>query len=99
MRTILWCIQIIHLAILTECIRIQFVLYFKFIESTGKSRALFGLIEMGYEYRYLFLLPLILTSFGIYRLHSEFRLPVSWLNFTRLLAFFSVVIPFWKLFV
>ena len=87
---------------LIALIYINYKIYNHFIESSGKTKALFGLIEaLQYSYKYYFLIPelisgiLIFRSYKIHKTTFTFKTAIVLLIITLLVN----ISPIWKLFI
>lgn len=66
--------------------------------SSGKTRALFGIIELTYSYKYYFILLCLLSSFLLFigkRKKEDTR--IFWVGVAlNMISFIMVFIPTWK---
>lgn len=85
-------------------IMINFKIYSHYMRSTGKTKALFGIIEfLQYSYKYYFLIPEIIAGVLIIFSYKNYKYPFQF-KATVLLFITTVIIiinirPVWKLFI
>lgn len=76
-------------------------IYNHFLHSDGKTKALFGIVEYQYFYKYYFLclsiISLIFSSIAIKKKEKQVFIIISFIIF--ILSVFFVTISFWRIFI
>jgi len=90
---------LISLVAMIKGLHANYNLYWAYMDSGGKTRALFGLIEVVYFGRVLLLIPLILINIWLFVVAKNYP-SKRWSNLALCVAFFAGIIlvcPFWRL--
>lgn len=92
---------LISLAALIAGIHANYALYIDYLNSSGKTRALFGLMELAYLRRFYLLIPLVLINLWLFVVAKNYP-SKRWSIVALFVAFFAgwiLVYPFWRWFV